>query len=308
MRIAVVGIGGVGGFFGGKLAQAGEDVLFIARGKTLEALRSHGLRVDSINGDFRVEHANATDDPSTAGIVDAVIIATKAWQVREAAEQIKPMVGPDTIVVPLENGMDAPDDLVQGLGREHVLGGLCALVSYIVEPGHIRHAAAEPLIMFGRLDRQPDARAERLRDAFVRVGVNASIPPDILHSMWTKFLFIAPLSAIGAVTRVPVGAWRSVPETRVMAEAALRELIAVARARGADLADEALATTMQRYDGLAADATSSMQRDIADGKPSELEGQVGAVVRMALETGVSAPVNAFLYASLLPQERKARGG
>lgn len=307
MRIAVVGVGGVGGYFGGRLARGGEDVIFVARGKTLEALRNRGLRVDSVNDDFLLERVNATDDPSTAGTVDAIIIATKAWQVRDAAAQVRPMVGADTIVVPLENGMDAPSEIASVVGADHVLGGLCAIVSFIVEPGHIRHAAADPIIMFGRLDARPDARAERLRDAFVRAGVNAQIPRDIVHSMWSKFLFIAPLSGIGAVTRVPVGIWRSIPETRSMAENALHELLAVARARGAGLADEAIATTMQRYDALAADATSSLQRDIADGKPSELDAQLGAVVRMGRACGVPTPVHDFLYHALLPQERRARG-
>ncbi len=307
MRIAVIGVGGVGGYFGGRLAQSGQDVTFIARGRTLDALRTRGLHVESIKGDFVLDKVNATDDPSAAGKADVIILATKAWQVREAAEHVRPMVGPGTIAIPLENGMDAPDDLAAILGADHVFGGLCTIVSFIVEPGHIRHAAADPSILFGRLDRQPDERAETLRDAFVAAGVNAQIPRDIVHSMWSKFLFIAPLSGIGSVTRVPVGAWRSLPEARSMAEAALRELIAVARTRGADLSDEAVAITMERYDSLAPDATSSLQRDIADGKPSELDAQLGAVVRMGHEAGVPTPVHQFLYASLLPQERKARG-
>lgn len=307
MRIAVVGVGGVGGYFGGRLAQAGEDVIFVARGKTLEALRTRGLLVESVNGDFVLERVSATDDPSTAGPVDAVIMATKTWQVRDAALHVKPMIGVDTIVVPLENGMDAPSEIASVVGAAKALGGLCTLVSFVVEPGHIRHAASDPIIMFGRLDREPDPRAERLREAFVRAGVNAQIPRDIVHSMWSKFLFIAPLSGIGAVTRVPVGIWRAIPETRSMVESALQELLAVARAQGAGLADEAVATTMQRYDTLAADATSSLQRDIAGGKPSELDAQLGAVVRMGRTAGVPTPVHEFLYHALLPQERLARG-
>jgi 2-dehydropantoate 2-reductase len=307
MRIAIVGVGGVGGYFGGRLARAGEDVIFVARGKTLEALRSRGLRVDSVNGDFVLERVSATDEPSTAGPVDAIIMATKAWQVPDAAVHVKPMIGAETIIIPLENGMDAPAEIASVVGPDHVLGGLCTIVSFIIEPGHIRHAAADPIIMFGRLDRQPDPRAERLREAFDRAGVNAQVPRDIVHSMWSKFLFIAPLSGIGAVTRVPVGIWRSIPETRSMAEKALQELLAVARAGGADLADEAVATTMQRYDALAAEATSSLQRDIAGSKPSELEAQLGAVVRMGHAASVPVPVFEFLYHALLPQERIARG-
>ena len=307
MRIGIIGVGGVGAYFGGRLAQAGEDVVFIARGRTVDALRSRGLRVDSINGDFVLDRVEATDDPSSLGPVDAIIVATKAWQVREAVETVKPMIGPQTIVVPLENGMDAPADIAGVAGPNHAMGGLCTLVSFVVEPGHIRHAAADPTIMFGDLQNRPSKMVEALRDAFVRAKVNAQIPRDIVHSMWSKFLFIAPLSGIGAVTRAPVGMWRSIPQTRQMAEEAVRELFAVARARGADLSQDALKTTMGHYDALAADATSSLQRDIVDGRPSELDAQLGAVVRMGRDAGVPTPVHNFLYSVLLPQERRARG-
>ena len=168
MKIAVVGAGGVGGYFGGRLAQAGIDTTFIVRGATLDALRTRGLRVDSIKGDFVVEHPKATDDPRTVGEVDAILLAVKAWQIAEAAKSVQPMIGADTIVVPLENGIDAPDVLAPIVGREHVVGGLCALVSFIVAPGHIRHAAAEPMVMFGELDNARTARVERLREAFAQ--------------------------------------------------------------------------------------------------------------------------------------------
>ncbi len=307
MRIGIIGVGGVGGYFGGRLAEAGEDVVFIARGRTLEALRARGLQVESVNGDFVLDRVNATDDPSSLGPVDAIIVATKAWQVREAAEAVRPMLGPETIVVPLENGMEAPDDIAAVLGHAHALGGLCTIVSFVVEPGHIRHAAADPIIMFGDLQNRPNKMAEALRDAFVRAKVNAQIPKDIVHSMWSKFLFIAPLSGMGAITRVSVGIWRSMQETRGMVELALGELLAIARERGADLPDEAVATTMGRYDSLDPDATSSLQRDVVDGKPSELDAQLGAVVRMGRAAGVATPVHEFMYNCLLPQERKARG-
>src|SRR3954447_15957791 len=152
MRIAVIGAGGVGGYFGGKLADGGADVTFIVRGATLEAMRTRGLRVDSIKGDFVVEHPNATDDPASAGKADAIFVTVKTWQIAEAAEQIKPMIGEETMVVPLENGIDAPEQLAAIVGREHVLGGLCGIVSFIVSPGHITHAGADPFVMFGELD------------------------------------------------------------------------------------------------------------------------------------------------------------
>lgn len=307
MRIAVIGAGGVGGYFGGRLAQAGFDVTFIARGATLAALRERGLRVDSVLGDFLLQPVQATEDPRSVGPVDVILMAVKAWQIAEAAETIGPMLGADTMVVPLENGIEAPDVLERAVGREHAVGGLCAIVSYIVEPGHIRHAASEPTIMFGELDHRRSARVERLREAFVRAGVNADVPPDIHRSMWTKFLFIATLSGIGALTRVPVGQWRNDPDVRAMADASLHEVLALATARGIDLGDDAIARTWQRYDALAPESTASMQRDILDGKPSELEAQLGAIVRLARECGVAAPVTSMLYHALRPQERRARG-
>jgi 2-dehydropantoate 2-reductase len=307
MRIAVVGAGGVGGYFGAKLAHAGEDVTFIARGATLAALRKNGIRVDSILGDFVVERVNATDDPATAGVFDAVLVAVKAWQVGDIAPSLEPLVGTETAVVPLENGIEAADDLIRGLGPANVLGGLCAIVSFVVAPGHIRHAASEPIVAFGELDNRRSARAQRLLDAMCNAGINADIPPDINRSLWTKFAFITPMSAIGAVTRVPIGVWRDVPETRELAAKAVREVIALATAKGVTLAPDALDLTMKRYDGLAPESTASMQRDVMDGRPSELEAQVGAVVRMGADLGVAVPIHDVFYAALLPQERKARG-
>ena len=306
MRIAVIGAGGVGGYFGGKLAQAGLDVTFIARGATLEALRASGLRVDSILGDFVIDSVQATDDPGTIGPVDAILMAVKAWQIPEAAAKLKPMIGADTIVVPVENGIDAPEVLSGIVGAQHVVGGLCAIVSFSVAPGHIRHAAVEPMVMFGELDHRRSERVDRLRAAFARAGVNVEVPPDIRRSMWTKFLFIATMSGIGALTRVPIGVWRAEPELRTMADRSLREVLALAHARGVDLGDDAIERTWQRYDGLAPESTSSMQRDIMEGKPSELDAQLGGIVRLARESGVEVPVTAMMYHALLPQERRAR--
>jgi 2-dehydropantoate 2-reductase len=303
MRIAVIGVGGVGGYFGGRLAQAGHDVTFIARGATLEALRTHGLRVDSILGDFVVDPVQVTPQ----GPYDVILMAVKAWQLADAAVQIAPLLGDDTMVVPLENGIDAPEVLAQIIDPKHVVGGLCALVSFQVEPGHIRHAASEPIVMFGELDHRRSERVERLRAAFAEAGVHVEVPPDIRRSMWSKFLFIATLSGIGALTRVPVGVWRADPDVRAIVGQSLREVLHLARARGIDLGDDAIARTMERYDGMAPDATSSMQRDIMEGKPSELEAQLGAIVRLARESGVDVPVTATIYHALAPQERRARG-
>jgi 2-dehydropantoate 2-reductase len=304
LRVAVVGAGGVGGYFGGRLAQSGIDVTFIARGSTLAALREHGLRVDSILGDFVLDRVNVTDQPT--GKVDAMLMAVKTWQLADAAQQILPMLDDDTMVVPLENGIDAPEVLANIVGAQHVVGGLCAIVSFIVAPGHIRHAASEPIVMFGELDHRPSERVERLRAAFANAGVHVEVPPDIQRSMWTKFLFIATMSGIGALTRVPVGVWRADGEVRAMADASLREVLALANARGIDLGADAIERTWQRYDTLAPDSTSSMQRDIMEGKPSELDAQLGAIVRLARESSVPTPVTSMIYHALQLQERRAR--
>jgi 2-dehydropantoate 2-reductase len=308
MRIAVFGTGGVGGYFGGRLAQAGEDVVFIARGDHLEAMLKQGLQVDSVNGDFRVKSVQATDDPAQVGIVDMVLVGVKAWQVPEAAEAIRPMIGPDTVALPLQNGLEAPKQLAAVLGDQHVLGGLCGLSTFIVGPGHIRHAGADPFIRFGELDNRPSQRVERLRQAFERAtGLTVEIPPDIHVAMWMKFLFITVWSGLGAVTRAPLGIWSSLPETRHMAESALQEIISVAQALDVGLPENAMPTIMNMYDSLPPDITSSMQRDIAEGRPSELDAQIGAVVRLGEETDVATPLHKFIYDTLLPAELRARG-
>jgi 2-dehydropantoate 2-reductase len=307
MRIVVLGTGGVGGYFGGRLAHAGKDVTFIARGVMLDALRTRGLRVDSINGDLYLPNVNATDDPSSIGKVDAVLVCVKSWQVREAVESICPAIGDDAIIVPLENGMEAPDDIAAAAGREHAAGGLCGLVSFVIAPGHVRHISVDPFIAFGELHNRRTPRADRLLEALTSSGLTAFIPPDIHRAMWMKFLFISTMSSMGSITRSPAGVWRVLPETRAMAEAALREVMSVATARGMALPDDAFATVFQRIDGLTPDSTASLQRDIMDGKPSELDAQLGAVVRMGRASGAATPLFEFMYDALLPQERKARG-
>jgi 2-dehydropantoate 2-reductase len=306
MKIAVMGSGAVGGYFGGRLAQAGEEVIFVARGANLRALQENGLRVDSINGDFLIRDAHATDDPSKIGKVDYVIVGVKTWQVAEAAEAIRPLIGPNTCVLPLQNGVEAADQLASTLGAEHVLGGLCQLVAFVVEPGHIRHAAFDPLIAFGELDNRKSERVEKLRQAFERVAVRAQIPDDIHVAIWAKFLFIAPYSGVGSVTRAPIGPVRSLPETRDMLIKAMHEILALAHARGVALPEEAVTKSLANIDSLPAEATGSMQRDVLAGRPSELEAQNGAVVRLGHELGIATPVNEFIYNSLLPQEMQAR--
>lgn len=307
MRIAIYGAGGVGGYFGGRLAQAGEEVIFIARGEHLRAMLQKGLRVDSIKGDFVISPVQATSDPRQVGEVDWILVAVKAWQVPEVAPEMLPMLGSNTGVVPLVNGVDAPSQLMAVLGAQHVLGGLCRISVFRAAPGHIRHVGIEPSVAFGELNLQLTPRVEQLRQAFERAGVNVTVPPNIHVAMWEKFTFIAAISGMGAITRVPAGPLRSVPETRLLLIQAIEEIVAVARQRGIPLPADAAARTLAVIDGLPAEVIASMQRDIMDGKPSELASQNGAVVRMGLESGVPTPVNAFIYHCLLPQELMARG-
>lgn len=303
----MVGAGGVGAYFGGRLAQAGEPVAFVARGAHLAAMRERGLRVDSVAGDFVIAPVEAADDPARIGPVDVVLIGVKAWQVSETARTLAPLLGPATFVVPLQNGVEAADQLAAVLGRERVVGGLCKIVSAIVAPGHVRHSGVPPRVEFGERDGRRSDRIEALRRAFERAqGVSVVVPDDVEAAIWEKFLFIAPVSGVGAVTRQPVGVMREVPETRELIERAMLEVAALARAKGVDLPDAAVARNMRYVDSLPHDATASMQRDIMEGRPSELEQQNGAITRLGREAGVPVPVNAFLYAALLPAERRAR--
>lgn len=308
MRIAVFGSGAVGGYFGGRLAQGGEDVVFIARGEHLAAIRTDGLRVSSVLGDFLIRPAAATDDPAGVGPADLVLLGVKAWQVPEAAEAIRPLVGPQTLVLPLQNGIEAPDQLAQVLGPHAVLGGLCRIIAYLEGPGRIRHGGGAPYVGFGALDGTRTEGLAAVERAFARTrGLTAELVSDIRAAMWSKFMFIAALSGVGAVTRAPIGVIRSQPETRRLLEEALREVYRLSAAEGVALAADGVEAALAFVDSLPPDGTTSMQRDIAAGRPSELEAQSGAVVRLAERLGVAVPTHRAIHASLLPLERRARG-
>lgn len=311
MRITIFGSGGVGGYFGGRLAQAGEDVTFIARGEHLRAMQTNGLKVESIQGDFTVHPVKATNDPAQAGIADAILVAVKCWDVPAAAEAMRPMLGRDTFVVPLENGVEAPDQLAAILGNSRVLGGLCRISAFIAAPGVIRHVAnvgKNPYIAFGELDGSSSRRVEALRQVFAGIPhVTSEAAVDINVRLWDKFLFIASMSGLGSVTRQPVGVFRSVPESRNLLKATLEETAVLAWKRGVALPKDAVQKTLETIDKLPPETVASMARDIIEGHPSELEAQNGAVVRMGRESGVPTPAHAFIYASLLPGELKRRG-
>lgn len=308
MRIAVFGAGAVGSYFGGRLSQAGESVVFIARGRTLEALRANGLRVYSIAGDFEVRPAEATDNPVEAGAADFVLLGVKSWQVPEAAAAMGPLIGPETAVLPLLNGVEAYDQLAAVVGPEHVLGGLCRILAIQSEPGVVRHTAIEPALQFGEWDGRLSERVARLKNVLdLCIGVKPLIPQSIKTAIWEKFLFIAPFGGVGAVTRAPAGILRALPETRALLEGMMREILELASARGVAMRADVVQRTLAGVDALPADGTASMQRDMIEGKPSELEAQLGAVVRLARDAGIILPLHAVVYGCLLPAERRSRG-
>lgn len=307
MRIAIFGTGGAAGYFGAQLANAGEDVVFIARGEHLQAIRTRGLQVETPRGEILIQPAQASDDPAQVGVCDVVIVGVKTWQVVEAAHAMRPMMGAKTIVVPFQNGVEAPSQLAAVLGADQVLGGLCGTISRVVGPGRIRSIGEVHFVRFGELIKRTSERVEHLRQVFQRAGVKAEIPADIEVAMWEKFLFVVPFGGVGAVTRAPIGVTRTLPETRRMLEQGMREIFAVARARRVALSDEVVPNTLAWIDTLAPNATASLQRDIVDGKPSELEAWNGAVVHLGRELAISTPLHEFIYYSLLALESQARG-
>jgi 2-dehydropantoate 2-reductase len=308
MRIAVFGAGGVGGYFGGRLAQAGEEVVFIARGSHLKALQTNGLTVHSVMGDFSLETVEATDDPLGVGTADVVLVAVKSWHVTQVAQGIKPLMGPDTFVLPLLNGVEATPQLAKVLGSDAVLKGMAKIMSRIGSPGEIQHVGAEPYIAIGESDNRPSDRTEKLRQALENAGVRAEVPANIDVALWEKFLLVVSFGGVGAVTRAPIGVVRELPETRSMLGEAMREILDVARAMNIDLDQDAISRSMRFLDGLPANGTTSLQRDILEGRPSELDAWNGAVVRLGKDVGVQTPVHDFIHRSLLPLERRARAG
>ena len=306
MRIAMVGAGGVGGYFGGRLAQAGHDVTFIARGEHLKAMLQGGLRVESINGDFAVSPVQATDNPDDVDPVELVILGVKAWQIPETAARLSPMIGPDTLVLPLQNGLEASSQVAEVLDPSSALGGLCAIYSFITAPGCIRHIGIDPYVTFGALQPSQADRLAEVQAALQQADITATIAPDIRVPLWEKFLVLR-WGVVGAVSRVPAGVMRRLPQARDMIDQAGREVLDVAGTQGIKIPEDALQRSRALLNSLPAAATTSLQRDVMEGRPSELDAQAGALVRLGEKTGVATPLHTFIYHSLLPMEMQARG-
>jgi len=307
MRFVIVGAGGVGGLVGGLLQQSGQEVAFVARGAQLGALQGEGLRVQSPRADLHLRRVEAAEDPAALGSADVVLVATKSWQVPEVAPRLAPLLRAGGFAVPLENGVEAAGHLAAALGEERVVGGLCHLLAWLEGPGRVRHVGELLRVTLGER-RGPSAsrRVEELAAALRSARVDVVVAPDIEAALWEKFLFIEPFGAVGAATRAAAGSLRGLREARELLVAAMEEVAALARARGVKLADGSVARAVEVVDKLPADATASMQRDVVAGRPSELFEQTGAVVRLARQASLPAPVHALLWAVLLPQEEAAR--
>jgi 2-dehydropantoate 2-reductase len=307
MKIAVFGAGAIGSFYAGRLIQAGQEVSIVARGRTRDTLAQKGLRIDDSKGTSQIEVPRVVVDPREVGTVDLVLVAVKAWQVPEVAPALKPLVGYETLVLPLQNGVEAADQLSRSLGGEHVLNGMTKVIVRALSPGHIEDMGFEPLIAAGQSSGEPPASLLRIQQVFEAAGVRFEVPHDIQTMVWEKFLFIASVSGVGAVTRSTIGVLRRLSETRELLELSMAETFKIARTKGVELSEQIVADTMRFVDSLPEDSTASLQRDIMAGRPSELESQNGAVVRLGLELGVDTPIHRFIYYALLPMELAARG-
>ncbi|NER16970.1 ketopantoate reductase family protein [Spongiivirga citrea] len=306
MNIVVFGVGGVGGFFGGKLAKAGHEVTFIARGKHLEAIKENGLTVKSIEGDFKIPKAKATDEVAIVKHADVIFLAVKSWQVEDIGKQLKSVLKPDAVVIPLQNGADNAEKLLISLRKNQVLGGLCRIISKIESPGVINHFAFHPQIIFGELNNEKSDRVLKIQWLFMDAKVDCIVPEDIQAAIWTKFLFITTISGLGALTRSEIGVMREDEKLRDMMQQTANEILEIANTKGININQKTIEKAFAAIDKQAYHTTASMQRDIMEGRPSELENFNGYVVKEGLKMGIPTPVNSFIYNCLLPMEKKAR--
>jgi 2-dehydropantoate 2-reductase len=300
MRIAILGSGGVGGYYGALLAASGNDVAFIARGAHLAALRERGLEVQSVHGDLHLETVRATDDPAQIGPVDLVLVAVKTYDLEAATLEAKPLAGRDTVVLPLLNGLDAADRLAAVLGEETVLGGMTHISSGVAAPGVIRQVSPLRRITLGERDGSSSARAEAVAQVLGAAGAEVAVTRQIQVALWSKFLFIASIGGICCLARQPMGQVLAMPETRQLYGEALREIEALARARGIGLPAEVVEQALQISEGFPPETKPSMLADLEAGRRLELEAMSGTVVRYGREAGVPTPVHWAVYAALKP--------
>jgi 2-dehydropantoate 2-reductase len=300
MRIAVVGAGGVGAGFGAALAKAGADVTFIARGAHLAAMKSAGLKIESPRGDSHLVPTEATDDPATVGPVDVVLFCVKLWDVESAGQHIKPLVGPGTAVIPLQNGIDAPERLLPILGKGAVMGGVAQISASIVAPGVVRQVGTFMRMIFGELDGSPSKRGEVLLALCHKAGFDATLSDQILTELWMKFILLATNASVVAVARQPIGRLRDDPDMRPQFVAAYNEVIAVGRARGVKLPADTLDKMLAFNAGAPPTMKPSMVLDLERGNRIELPWLGGKVVELGHQLGVPTPAHSLMYAALKP--------
>ena len=300
MRIAVMGTGGVGGYFGARLAHAGHEVAFVARGRHLAAIRERGLRVTSTLGDVHLPKPVVADDPATLGWFDAVLFAVKLWDTESAAAAVKPLLAAGGVVIPFQNGVESIERVGAIVGAAQVMGGVAYIAAKIAEPGVVAHTGTMARLRFGTTDPAQAPVAQALLAACKAAGVEAELVHDIRQALWMKFVFLVALSGVTAATRQPIGVIRADPDLRATFEAAMRETWSVGRARGVALPDDFVASQMTFGDGLPFEMKASMAHDLEAGYRLEAPWLSGAVARMAKEAGLDAPVNATLYAAVKP--------
>ncbi len=300
MRIAVMGTGGTGGYFGGLLVRAGEDVTLIARGAHLAAIRARGLTVKSrLVGDFTVP-ARATDDPATVGPVELVLFCVKSYDTHSAIELIRPLVGPDTMILSVQNGIDSAERIARVVGKSAVLGAVAGVSSIVEAPGVIHHKAGPDVIRFGELLGGTSQRTERLLGVLRRAGIKAELHANIELAIWEKFVLICGLSAVTALTRLPLGPVLACPETRALLRGTIEEVDAVGRASKIALPPDSVDRTMAMLRSADPSVRGSLYYDLAAGRRLELETLNGTVVRLGRERGIPTPFNFAIYAALKP--------
>jgi 2-dehydropantoate 2-reductase len=298
MKIVVMGTGGVGGYFGARLAAGGADVTFIARGEHLKAMQRDGLKILSANGDLTLKPVKATDDPASIDHADLVMIAVKLWSTEDAARNIAPLMGPNSAVVSWQNGVVAEDILIKHYGKERVVGGVSNIAALIDSPGVIRHDGTMARLIFAELDRKPSKRIDAFGSLCKQANVDHVVSDDINRAIWQKFIFLASFSGMTCATRLSIGPIRSDPETRAMLKAALQEVVAIGRAKGVNLPDDQAEQSLAWADNLPPTMVASMLGDLNRGNRLELPWLSGNVVALGKELGVATPAHQFIYTVL----------
>ena len=300
MRIAVIGTGGIGGPYGAALAKAGADVTFVARGAHLSAIRENGLRIEGDRGEIHISPPRVTDDIASIGTVDVVLCCVKLWDLEIVAEQLRPTVGPQTAVIPLQNGVDAAERMIPFLGDDALMGGTAFVTGAIAAPGVVRQTGTYQRMTFGELDGRISERGQRLRDLCEAAGFEGVLSPDIMVPVWEKFLLMVPLAGLNALTRLPLGKWREHPELVALYDAVLRETVAVGLAEGVRLSPDSVENGMAMMRSMPPYHMTSMGNDLLRGNRLELPWFAGKVVELCRRHSIPAPANGFIYAALKP--------